>query len=159
MAASEANVSRIKKNLSVQMIGPDKMNQLRHVRFFKNMQNIEAHMKKHAEILEPKFLAVLDTLNTELSGKEIAWWNKPNGGYFISLNTLDGCAKEVVAMTAEAGVIMTPAGATFPYGNDPRDRNIRISPSLPSVEELEKAMEIFCICIQIASINKLLLKK
>jgi aspartate/methionine/tyrosine aminotransferase len=159
MAASEANVSRIKKNLSVQMIGPDKMNQLRHVRFFKNMQNIEAHMKKHAEILEPKFLAVLDTLNTELSGKEIAWWNKPNGGYFISLNTIDGCAKEVVAMTAEAGVIMTPAGATFPYGNDPRDRNIRISPSLPSVEELEKAMEIFCICIQIASINKLLLKK
>jgi len=159
MAASEANVSRIKKNLSVQMIGPDKMNQLRHVRFFKNMQNIEAHMRKHAEILEPKFLAVLDTLNAELSGKEIAWWNKPNGGYFISLNTLDGCAKEVVAMTAEAGVIMTPAGATFPYGNDPRDRNIRISPSLPSVEELEKAMEIFCICIQIASINKLLLKK
>ena len=159
MAASEANVSRIKKNLSVQMIGPDKMNQLRHVRFFKNMENIEEHMKKHAEILEPKFLAVLDTLGTELGGKEIAWWNKPNGGYFISLNTLDGCAKEVVAMTAEAGVIMTPAGATFPYGKDPRDRNIRISPSLPSVEELKKAMEIFCICIQIASINKLLLKK
>ena len=159
MVASEANVSRIKKNLSVQMIGPDKMNQLRHVRFFKNMENIEEHMKKHAEILEPKFLAVLDTLGTELGGKEIAWWNKPNGGYFISLNTLDGCAKEVVAMTAEAGVIMTPAGATFPYGKDPRDRNIRISPSLPSVEELKKAMEIFCICIQIASINKLLLKK
>ena len=159
MAASKENVSSIKKQLSVQMIGPDKMNQLRHVMFFKNMKNIEDHMRKHAEILEPKFSAVLDTLNAELGGKEIAWWNKPNGGYFISFNTLDGCAKEVVAMTAESGVLMTPAGATFPYGNDPRDRNIRIAPSLPSIDELKKAMEIFCICIQIASINKLLLEK
>jgi DNA-binding transcriptional MocR family regulator len=159
MGASKKNISHIKKQLSVQMIGPDKMNQLRHVRFFKNMENIEEHMRKHAEILEPKFSAVLDIFNAELEGKEIAWWNKPNGGYFISLNTLDGCAKEVVAMTAEAGVIMTPAGATFPYGNDPRDRNIRIAPSLPSVDELEKAIELFCICIQIVSINKLLLKK
>ena len=159
MAASKENVSSIKKHLSVQMIGPDKMNQLRHVRFFKNMENIEEHMRKHADILEPKFLAVLDTLSAELGGKEIAWWNKPNGGYFISLNTLDGCAKEVVEMTAEAGVLMTPAGATFPYGKDPRNRNIRIAPSLPSLDELKKAMEIFCICIQIASINKLLLEK
>jgi DNA-binding transcriptional MocR family regulator len=159
MATSKENVSRIKKQLSVQMIGPDKMNQLRHVRFFKNMENIEEHMRKHAEIIEPKFSAVLDTLSAELDGKEIAWWNKPNGGYFISLNTLDGCAKEVVAMTAEAGVLMTPAGASFPYGKDPRNRNIRIAPSLPSVDELKKAMEIFCICIQIASINKLLLEK
>lgn len=159
MAASKANIDKIKKHLSIQMIGPDKMNQLRHVSFLKDMGNIEDHMKKHAEILEPKFLAVLDTLNYELDGKEIAWWNKPNGGYFISLNTLDGCAKEVIKMTAEAGVIMTPAGATFPYGKDPRDRNIRIAPSFPSVEELKKAMEIFCICIQIVSINKLLLEK
>jgi DNA-binding transcriptional MocR family regulator len=159
MVASEANISRIKKNLSVQMIGPDKINQLRHAKFFKNMENIKEHMKKHAEILEPKFLAVLDTLSTELSGKEIAWWNKPNGGYFISLNTLDGCAKEVVAMMAEAGVAMTPAGATFPYGKDPRDRNIRISPSFPSVDELKKAIDVLCICVQIASINKILLKK
>jgi len=159
MAASKENINSIKKKLSVQMIGPDKMNQLRHVRFFKNMENIEEHMRKHADILEPKFLAVLDTLSAELGGKEIAWWNKPNGGYFISLNTLDGCAKEVVEMTAEAGVLMTPAGATFPYGKDPRNRNIRIAPSLPSVDELKKAMEIFCICIQIASINKLLLEK
>jgi len=159
MAASKTNISRIKKQLSVQMIGPDKMNQLRHVKFFKNIENIQAHMRKHAEIIEPKFSAVLDILSAELGGKEIAWWNKPNGGYFISLNTLDGCAKEVVAMVAEAGVLMTPAGATFPYGKDQRDRNIRIAPSLPSVDELKNAIEIFCVCIQIASINKLLLKK
>ena len=159
MATSKANAIMIKKRLSVQMIGPDKMNQFRHVRFFKNMENIEVHMRKHANIIAPKFSAVLDILSSELDGKEIAWWNKPNGGYFISLNTLDGCAKEVVAMTAEAGVLMTPAGATFPYGKDPRDRNIRIAPSFPSIDELKIAIEIFCVCIQIASINKLLLKK
>lgn len=156
MGASKANIRKIKEQLSVQMIGPDKMNQLRHVRFLKDMENIEKHMRKHAKILEPKFSAVLDTLSSELDGKEIAWWNKPKGGYFISLNTLDGCAKEVIKMTAEAGVIMTPAGATFPYGNDPRDRNIRIAPSFPSVEELKKAMEVFCTCIQIVSIDKFL---
>jgi DNA-binding transcriptional MocR family regulator len=159
MAASKANVGLIKKQLSVQMIGPDKMNQLRHVKFFKNMENIEKHMKKHAEIIGPKFSAVLEILEAELGRKEIAWWNKPNGGYFISLDTLDGCAKKVIAMTAEAGVVMTPAGATFPYGKDPRDRNIRIAPTLPSLEELKNAIEIFCICIQIASIDKLLLEK
>lgn len=156
MATSKANISMIKKQLSIQMIGPDKMNQLRHVRFFKNIENIEEHMRKHAEIIEPKFSAVLDILSAELGGKEISWWSKPNGGYFISINTLDGCAKEVVTMTAEAGVIMTPGGATFPYGKDPRDRNIRIAPTLPSVDELKKAIEVFCICIQIASIDKLL---
>lgn len=159
MAASKANLSIIKIQLSSQMIGPDKLNQLRHVKFLKSMENIEVHMKKHAEIIGPKFSAVLKILSDELGGKEIAWWNKPNGGYFISLNTLDGCAKEVIAMVSEAGVIMTPAGATFPYGKDPRDRNIRIAPTLPSIYELKKAIEVFCICIQIASINKLLLKK
>ncbi|AQR95965.1 MULTISPECIES: aminotransferase class I/II-fold pyridoxal phosphate-dependent enzyme [Clostridium] len=158
MATSKENLKEIKKKLSIQMIGPDKMNQLRHVRFLKDMEAIEAHMKKHAEIMKPKFSTVLSTLSAELDGKEIAWWNKPNGGYFISLNTLDGCAKEVIKMTADAGVIMTPAGATYPYGNDPRDRNIRIAPSFPSVEELKNAMEVFCTCIQIVSINKLLLK-
>lgn len=158
MATSKENLKEIKKKLSIQMIGPDKMNQLRHVRFLKDMETIEAHMKKHAEIMKPKFSTVLNTLSAELDGKEIAWWNKPNGGYFISLNTLDGCAKEVIKMTADAGVIMTPAGATYPYGNDPRDRNIRIAPSFPSVEELKNAMEVFCTCIQIVSINKLLLK-
>lgn len=159
MASSKTNINMIKKQLSIQMIGPDKMNQLRHVKFFKDIKNIEKHMEKHAEILKPKFLAVLDLLNSELGSKEIAWWNKPNGGYFINLNTLDGCAKEVVAMTAEAGVLMTAAGATFPYGKDPRDRNIRIAPSFPSADELKKAIEIFCICVQIVSINKLLFKK
>lgn len=159
MASSKTNINMIKKQLSIQMIGPDKMNQLRHVRFFKNIKNIEEHMRKHAEILRPKFLAVLDILSSELDGKEIAWWNKPNGGYFISLNTLDGCAKEVVSMAFEAGVLMTPAGATFPYGKDPRDRNIRIAPSFPSVDELEKAIKILCICIEIVSINKLLLNR
>jgi DNA-binding transcriptional MocR family regulator len=159
MAVSKANIGMIKKQLSVQVIGPDKMNQLRHVKFFKSMENIEEHMKKHAEILAPKFGAVLEILDAELGGKEIAWWNKPNGGYFISLNTLDGCAKKVIAMTAEAGVVMTSAGATFPYGVDPRDRNVRIAPSFPSVDELRKAIEIFCICVQIASIDKLLSEK
>jgi DNA-binding transcriptional MocR family regulator len=159
MAASKANVSLIKKQLSVQTIGPDKMNQLRHVKFFKSMENIEEHMKKHAEIIGPKFATVLEILEAELEGREIAWWNKPNGGYFISLNTLDGCAKKVVAMTAEAGVVMTPAGATFPYGMDPKDRNIRIAPSFPSIEELRKAIEVFCMCVQIASIDMILAEK
>lgn len=159
MATSRTNVSKIKKQLSVQMIGHDKMNQLRHVKFFKTMENLEEHMKKHAEIIGPKFSTVLNILSEELGDKEIAWWNKPNGGYFISLNTLDGCAKKVIAMTAEAGVVMTPAGATFPYGKDPRDRNIRIAPTLPTLEELKEAIEIFCICIQITSIDKFLMEK
>lgn len=156
MAASKENINLIRKQMSVQTIGPDKLNQLRHVKFFKTMDNIEEHMRKHAEIIRPKFEVVLKILETELGSKEIAWWNKPNGGYFISLNTLDGCAKKVISMTAEAGVIMTSAGATYPYGNDPRDRNIRIAPTLPSIDELRKAIEVFCICVQIASIDKLL---
>lgn len=159
MAASKANISFTKRQMSVQMIGPDKLNQLRHVKFLKNMDNIKEHMKKHAEIIRPKFLAVLDILETELGGKEIAWWSKPNGGYFISFDTLDGCAKKVVSMMAEAGIVMTTAGATFPYGKDPRDRNIRIAPTLPSLDEIKKAMEVFCICVQIASIDKMLLNK
>jgi DNA-binding transcriptional MocR family regulator len=156
MASSKENINLIRKQMSVQTIGPDKLNQLRHVKFFKTMDNIEEHMRKHAEIIRPKFEVVLKILETELGSKEIAWWNKPNGGYFISLNTLDGCAKKVISMTAEAGVIMTSAGATYPYGNDPRDRNIRIAPTLPSIDELRKAIEVFCICVQIASIDKLL---
>lgn len=156
MAASKANVDLIRKQVSIQTVGPDKMNQLRHVKFLKSMDGVAEHMKKQAEILRPKFDTVFGILDAELGGKEIAWWHKPNGGYFISLNTLDGCAKKVVAMTAEAGVVMTSAGATFPYGMDPRDRNIRIAPSLPSIGELRKAIEVFCICVQIASIDKVL---
>lgn len=159
MAASKANIAFTKKQMSVQMIGPDKLNQLRHVKFLKSMDNIKEHMKKHAEIIRPKFLAVLDILEAELGGKEIAWWSKPNGGYFISFDTLDGCGKKVVSMMAEAGIVMTTAGATFPYGKDPRDRNIRIAPTLPSLDEIKKAMEVFCICVQIASIDRILLDK
>ncbi len=156
MAGSENNINWIKKQIIIQTIGPDKLNQLRHVRFFKDFTGIEAQMKKHALILKPKFDQVFKTLEAELGGKEIADWTKPNGGYFISLNTLEGCAKKVVAMAAEAGVVLTGAGATYPYGNDPLDRNIRIAPSFPPLAELKKAMEIVAVCIQLASVEKIL---
>lgn len=156
MAASQDNLNFIRKQLSVQTIGPDKLNQLRHVRFFKNCEHILGHMAKHAEILRPKFELILNILESELGGNEIASWKSPNGGYFISLNTLDGCAQAVVRMAAEAGVTLTKAGATFPYGKDPRDRNIRIAPSYPSLSELKSAIEVLCLCVQIVSIKKLL---
>ncbi|WP_127531121.1 aminotransferase class I/II-fold pyridoxal phosphate-dependent enzyme [Paenibacillus kobensis] len=156
MAASVDNVNAIRKQLAVQTIGPDKINQLRHVRFLQDLDHLREHMKQHAAILKPKFDLVLNKLESELGGNNIAAWNRPNGGYFISLNTWDGCAKAVVQMAAEAGVTLTEAGATFPYGNDPRDRNIRIAPSFPSLNELEKSIEVLCICIQLASINKIL---
>ncbi len=155
MAASEKNIASIKKHISIQKIGPDKTNQLRHVRFFRNMDNIKAHMQKQADIVRPKFELVCKILDEELAGKNIAAWHKPKGGYFISLNTMDGCAREVVEMAAEAGVTLTKAGATFPYGKDPRDRNIRIAPTYPSLEELEKAIKIVCLCLKIVSIEKL----
>jgi DNA-binding transcriptional MocR family regulator len=156
MAASENNINWVKKQIIIQTIGPDKLNQLRHVRFFKDFTGIEEQMKRHAAILKPKFDQVLETLEAELGGKKIAEWTKPNGGYFISLNTLEGCAKKVVTMAAEAGVVLTGAGATYPYGNDPLDRNIRIAPSFPPLAELKKAMEIVAVCIQLASIEKIL---
>ncbi|MCX7921844.1 MAG: aminotransferase class I/II-fold pyridoxal phosphate-dependent enzyme [Clostridia bacterium] len=158
-AASENNINYTRKQISVQTIGPDKINQLRHVHFFKSMQDIEQHMKKHASILKPKFDIVLNVLESELSGKNIAWWNRPNGGYFISFNTMDGCAKAVVAMAAEAGITLTAAGATFPYGKDPRDRNIRLAPSYPSLDELKTAIEVFCICVQLVSLEKIINQK
>ncbi len=156
MAASENNIARIKKQLGVKTIGPDKINQLRHVHFLKDMQGIGEQMKKHAAILKPKFEMVLDLLESELGDKNIAWWNKPNGGYFISFNTMPGCASAVVKMAAEAGVAITPAGATYPYGRDPQDRNIRIAPTMPPTEELKIAMDLLCICVQIVSARKLL---
>lgn len=156
MAASENNIAWTKKLLGIKTIGPDKMNQLRHVRFLKNNDGILNHMKKHAAILKPKFDMVLDLLESELGGKNIASWNKPNGGYFISFNTMPGCAAATVKMAADAGVIMTPAGATFPYSKDPQDKNIRIAPTLPPVAELKTAMQLLCICVQIVSIQKLL---
>ncbi|NSW91538.1 MAG: aminotransferase [Firmicutes bacterium] len=159
MAASVNNIKHIKKRLAKQTIGPDKLNQLRHVIFLKDLNNISEHMKKHAAILRPKFEIVLDTLEKELGGKNIAWWSKPRGGYFISLNTMPGCAKKVVEKAAEAGVIVTPAGATFPYGKDPEDRNIRIAPTFPPMHELEKAMELICICVQLVSIEKILAER
>lgn len=156
MASSESNLNFIRKQLSIQAIGPDKINQLRHVRYFKNMNGIREHMKRHAEIIGPKFDTVLDILEEELGNKNIAAWNRPKGGYFISLNTLEGCARKVVSMAAEAGVALTSAGATYPYGKDPKDGNIRIAPTFPSLEELKKAISILCTCVQISSIEKIL---
>lgn len=156
MAGSENNINWLKKQIGIQTIGPDKLNQLRHVRFFKNFSGIEEQMKKHASIIKPKFEQVLKTLETELGGKNVAEWTRPKGGYFISLNTMAGCAKKVVQMAAEAGVILTGAGATYPYGNDPLDRNIRIAPTFPTLAELKKAMEVVAVCVQLASIEKIL---
>ncbi len=156
MATSTENLKGIKKSLTIQTIGHDKINQLRHAKYFKNLEGINTHMKKHADILEPKFNTVLEILEEELGGKDIASWNKPNGGYFVSLNTLDNCAKEVAKLAGEAGVALTKAGATFPYGNDPRDRNLRIAPTMPPVEELKKAIEVLAICVQLVSASKLL---
>lgn len=158
MAASEENINSIKKQLAFQTIGPDKLNQLRHVRFFKDLAGIEKHMEKHAEIIRPKFRAVLDCFERELAGTGLATWTNPHGGYFISLNTLDGCAKRTVALCKEAGVVMTPAGATFPYGKDPRDRNIRVAPTYPPLDELKIAAELLCLCVKIAGVEKLLEK-
>ncbi len=159
MAASEANLTAIKKQLGIQTIGPDKLNQLRHVRFLKDMNTIHTHMQKHAKIIRPKFDTVQEVLQSELSDLGIASWSQPKGGYFISLNTLDGCAKAVVKMAAGAGVVLTGAGATFPYGKDPRDANIRIAPTFPPLEELEIAIHVLCLCVQLVSIKKLLGKE
>ena len=158
MATSTENLKGIKKSLTIQTIGHDKINQLRHAKYFKNLEGINTHMKKHADILKPKFNTVLEILDEELGGKDIASWNKPNGGYFVSLNTMDNCAKEVAKLAGEAGVALTKAGATFPYGNDPRDRNLRIAPTMPPVEELKKAIEVLAICVQLVSATKLLNK-
>ena len=146
LVASKANIDDIKKQLAIQTIGYDKINQLRHARFFKNKAGVLEHMKKHAAIMRPKFEAVLNVLETELGGLEIGEWTKPKGGYFISFDSMEGCAKTIVAMMKDAGVVMTSAGATFPYGKDPKDSNIRIAPSFPPLEELELAAQIFTVC-------------
>ena len=142
--------------MMVQTIGHDKMNQLRHVRFFGNIANMREHMKLHAAILRPKFELVEATLDREIGELGIGWWTKPRGGYFISFDSLDGCAKKIVAKAAEAGVRLTEAGATFPYGIDPRDRNIRIAPSFPTEKELRKATEVFIVSVKLVSVNKYL---
>lgn len=159
MAASEANLKDIREMMKYQTIGHDKVNQLRHVRFFKDVHGIVEHMKKHANILRPKFEAVIDGLERELGGLEIGSWIKPLGGYFISFDSLDGCAKAIVAKAKEAGLVMTGAGATYPYGKDPHDSNIRISPSYPTPEELAVATQIFVLSVKLVSIDKILESK
>ena len=159
IASSLSNIAEIKKHMSIQTIGHDKLNQLRTVNYFKNADGIRVHMKKLGNELRPKFEIVLNTLEQELAGTGLLSWTKPQGGYFVAVDTLPGCAKETVRLAKEAGVVLTGAGATFPYQNDPQDRNIRIAPTYPTVEELQKAMELFCVCVKLAGVNQLLKNK
>lgn len=154
--ASDNNIAAIKKRLNAQTISYDKMNQHRHVEFLKDVNGVMNHMKKHAAIMKPKFEIVLKHLNDELAGKGIAEWVTPKGGYFISLDVMEGTAKRVGELCKEAGVVLTTVGATYPYGNDPENSNIRIAPSYPPVDELNIAAELLCICVQFAAVEKLL---
>ena len=156
MAASANNLKQDRKRIFTQTVGPDKMNMLRHLDYFKDMDGIRAQMKRHAEKLAPKFDIVCSKLQEQFGGNRILFWTKPNGGYFVSVDTLEGCAKRVVELCAQAGVKLTGAGATYPYGKDPHDTNIRLAPTFPSVEELSVAMDLFCLCVKIASIEKML---
>lgn len=159
MAASFANLEEIRKQLKIMTIGYDKINQLRHVRYFKNLEGIHKQMTIHAELIRPKFEAVLKILETELGDLEIGFWTKPLGGYFISFEAMEGCAKAIVAKCKEAGVTMTQAGATYPYGNDPKDTNIRIAPTFPTLEEIKKTAKLFALCVKLVSIEKILTQK
>ena len=159
IAASKANIAEIQKQLTVQTIGHDKLNQLRHVRFYKNLDGVVAHMRKHADILRPKFDMVCNTLEKEIGGLGIGEWIKPKGGYFVAFDSLEGCAKAIVAKCKEAGITLTNAGATYPYGKDPKDSNIRIAPSYPTLAELEQAMAVFTLCVKLVSAEKLLENK
>ena len=145
--------------MPIQTTGHDKLNQLRHARYFGNIHGMVQHMKKHADILRPKFDIVLNTLDKELGGLGIGSWLAPRGGYFISFDSMDGCAKAIVAKAKDAGLVMTGAGATFPYGKDPKDSNIRIAPSYPTVKELKLAAKIFVLSVKLVSIDKLLQTK
>ena len=145
--------------MTIQTIGYDKLNQLRHVRYFKNIEGMKAHMKKHAAIMRPKFEAVLAVFEKELGGLGIGSWTKPNGGYFISFESMEGCAKAIVEKCKEAGVVLTGAGATYPYKKDPSDSNIRIAPTFPSEEELAMAADLFVLCVKLVSVEKLLEKQ
>ena len=159
IATSHNNMEDIKKQLKIQTIGHDKVNQLRHVRFFGDIHGMIEHMRKHADILRPKFEAVEEILDRELDGLGIGTWTKPKGGYFISFNSMEGCAREIVAKCKKAGVVMTGAGATYPYGKDPYDSNIRIAPSYPPLQDLITATALFALCVKLVSVNKLLAKK
>ena len=156
MVASKESVAFTLKQIASQTIGPDKINQLRHVRYFKDVAGIKAHMHKHAEIIRPKFEAVVNALRQEIAPLGIAHWNEPKGGYFMGFHAMKGCAKKIIALCKEAGVVMTPAGAPFPYGVDPDDETIRIAPTFPTLEELCKALEVFCVCVKLVSLRVLL---
>lgn len=159
LATSVNNIADIKKQLTIQTIGHDKLNQLRHVRFFKDINGLKEHMRKHAEFMRPKFEAVESVLEEELGGLGIGSWTEPKGGYFISFEAMAGCAKAIVAKCKEAGVKLTGAGATFPYGKDPKDSNIRIAPSFPTPEEMKQAADLFVLCVKLVSVEKLLENK
>ncbi|MEF9945985.1 MAG: aminotransferase [Lachnospiraceae bacterium] len=156
IAASTDNLAGIRKQMKIQTIGHDKLNQLRHARYYKTIHGMVEHMRKHADIMRPKFETILEVLERELGGLEIGSWISPRGGYFISFDSLEGCAKAIVEKAKEAGLIMTEAGATFPYGKDPKDSNIRIAPSYPTPEELAVAAEIFVLSVKLVSIDKIL---
>ncbi len=156
IASSKGNLECIRRTMAIQTIGHDKINQLRHVRYFKDFEGIKAHMRKHAALMRPKFEAVESVLEKELSGLGIGAWTKPRGGYFISFDAMEGCAKAIVAKCKEAGVVLTGAGATFPYGKDPRDSNIRIAPSFPTPMEMQMATDLFVLCVKLVSVEKLL---
>ncbi|MCI5584079.1 MAG: aminotransferase class I/II-fold pyridoxal phosphate-dependent enzyme [Lachnospiraceae bacterium] len=156
VAASANNLAWMRKSITLQTIGYDKINQLRHVKYFKDMDGIKAHMKKHADIMRPKFEAVLAILEKNLGGLGVGSWIAPRGGYFISFEAMEGCAKAIVAKCKEAGITLTGAGATYPYQKDPEDTNIRIAPSFPSPEEMAAAAEIFSLCVKLVSVEKLL---
>lgn len=156
LAASDANIKAIQSRMTVQTISHDKMNQLRHARYFKNLDGIKEHMKKHAAILKPKFDTVTEGLTKAFEGTGIARWNNPNGGYFVSLFVMNGCAKKVGELCKDAGLTLTTVGATYPYGIDPDDSNIRIAPSFPDVDELKTAVELLAVCVKLAAVEKLL---
>ena len=156
LAASPDNLAKFRAYLSIQTVGPDKLNQLRHVRYFKNRNGVLSHMKKHKEILHPKFNLVFKELYSKLEKKGLATWFEPKGGYFLSVDTMPGCAKRTVTLCAEAGLAITPAGAPYPYGQDQLDSNIRLAPSSPTIEQLKQAMELFCIAVELATLEKLL---
>ena len=158
VASSLENIEFIESQMTVQTIGHDKINQLRHARYFKDIQGMKEHMRKHADLMRPKFEAVIDVLEKELGELGIGSWTKPYGGYFISFDAMEGCAKAIVAKCKEAGVVLTGAGATYPYGNDPKDSNIRIAPSFPTPEEMAMATNLFVLCVKLVSIEKLLNK-
>ncbi|HMB47872.1 MAG TPA: aminotransferase, partial [Afifellaceae bacterium] len=154
IAGSQGTIADATRKMFYATIGHDKINQLRHVRFFGDLDGLKAHMDRHAALIGPKFAALDAVLTRNLEGKGLATWTRPKGGYFVSIDVMDNCAAETVRLAGDAGVKLTPAGATFPYGRDPRDRNIRLAPTMPPVDEIESAMEVFCACLELASARK-----